>query len=344
MKYNKINDFLKLINSKAKKKRKKTCFLIGTTKKKFSNNFYLTPYRESQKTIYMGAIVNSNKTAKDIAKKIDGHVNYVFVDIEKKISSKLDILTNIERATKETINKSIIKNYKPNDITVNSIENFIQDYFKKDLRGVGGKKILIVGAGNIGSKIALRLLESGGLVNLLRRSKKKLKIINNALNIIKPSYTEAKSSIIYKDQLKLESYDIIIGCTDREVKFKKINNFKKHPMIIDVGQGMFSKNYIKQLSSKKVPVFRLDVESSLSSFIDSKISTENFFNSSFINKRGKFRLIKKGILGNSGDIIVDNVAAPRRIIGICGNEGLLKNLTIKQYNLLKRKILKNGKK
>ena len=111
-------------------------------------------------------------------------------------------------------------------------------------------------------------------------------------------------------------------------------------MIIDVGQGMFSKNYIKQLSSKKVPVFRLDVESSLSSFIDSKISTENFFNSSFINKRGKFRLIKKGILGNSGDIIVDNVAAPRRIIGICGNEGLLKNLTIKKYNSLKRKILK----
>jgi len=41
---------------------------------------------------------------------------------------------------------------------------------------------------------------------------------------------------------------------------------------------------------------------------------------------------------------VDNVVTPRRIIGICGNKGLLKNLTVKQYNLLKRKILKNGKK
>ena len=344
MKYNKINNFLKLLKNKAKKKKKKTCFLIGTTKKKFSKNFYLTPYRESQKTIYMGAIVNNNKTAKDISKIVDGSVNYIFVDIEKKISSKLDILTNIERATKETVNNSIIKDYKPNDITVNSIENFIQDYFRKDLRGVGGKKILIVGAGNIGSKIALRLVESGGQINLLRRNKKKLKIINNAINIIKPSYTEAKSSATYNDQIKIEDYDIIIGCTDRKVKFKKITNFKKPPLIIDVGQGMFSKNYLKQLSIIKIPVFRLDVENSLSSFIDSKLSTENFFNSIHINNFGKYRLVKKGILGKSGDIIVDNVTAPKRIIGICGNDGLLKNLTIKQYNLIKGKILKNEKK
>ena len=51
------------------------------TQKKFSNKFYLTPYRKSKN--YMGAIVNNNKTAKDIAKKIDGNVNYVFADIEK---------------------------------------------------------------------------------------------------------------------------------------------------------------------------------------------------------------------------------------------------------------------
>jgi len=343
MKYDKIDSLLKLITSKARKKRKKTCFLIGTTTKKISQSFYLTPYRESQKTLYMGAIVYSNKIAQDIAKRIDGHVNYVFVDIEKKISNKMDILTNIERSTKKIITKSVIKNYKPNDITVNSIENFIQDYFRKDLRGVGGKKILVVGTGNIGSKIALRLLESGGSVYLIRNNIRKLKIINNALNIIKPIYTKAKSRIVFKDDLKIDNYDIIIGCADKEVKFRKIDDFKKQPLIIDVGKGMFSKKNITQLSNKKVPVFRLDVENSLSSFIDSNISTEDFFRSDFIKNHGKFRLIKKGILGNNGDIIVDNVETPNRIIGVCGNEGLLKNLTIKKYNLLKSKILKNEK-
>jgi len=340
MKYNNIDSLLKLITSKAKKKKKKTCFLIGTTTKKNFRSFYLTPYRESQKTLYMGAIVNNNKTAQAIAKKVDGIVNYVFVDIEKKISNKMDILTNIERATKKMITKSVIKNYKPNDITVNSIENFIQDYFREDLRGVGGKKILVVGVGNIGSKIALRLLESGGSVFLIRRNIEKLKKINNALNIIKPTYTKAKSKIIFKSDLKIDNYDIVIGCADKEVKFEKINDFKKLPLIIDVGKSMFSKKNITQLSKRKVPVFRLDVENSLSSFIDSNISTENFFKGSFVKKYGKFRLIKKGILGKTGDIIVDNVETPSRIIGVCEKEGLLKNLTTKEYNSLKSKILK----
>ena len=34
---------------------------------------------------------------------------------------------------------------------------------------------------------------------------------------------------------------------------------------------------------------------------------------------------------------------PKRIIGICGKDGLLKNLTLKKYNLLKSKILKNSR-
>lgn len=340
MKYNKIDNFLKLIKDKAKKKKKKTCFLIGTTKKKSPKNFYLTPYRESQKTLYMGAIIYNNKTAKEIAQKIDGKVDYVFVDIEKKINNRLDILVNIERSTKEVINKSIVKNYKPNDLTVNSIENFIQDYFRSNLRGVGGKKILIVGAGNIGSKIGLRLLESGSSIYLTRRDKKKLKMINATLNIIKPVQTKAKSNIIHKDKLKFEDYDVIIGCADKSVKFQKINNFKKKPLIIDVGKGTFTTNSIKQLLTKKIPIFRLDIESSLSSFIDSNISTENFFKNNFVKKSGKFRLIKKGILGKFGDIVVDDVMTPKRIIGICGREGLLKNLSIKKYNFLKSKILK----
>ena len=57
----------------------------------------------------MGAIIYNNKTAKEIAQKIDGKVEYVFVDIEKKINNRLDILVNIERSTKEVINKSIVK-------------------------------------------------------------------------------------------------------------------------------------------------------------------------------------------------------------------------------------------
>ena len=343
MQLNKLPNYLKTLNQQAKKKNKKTCFLIGTTKKNSRKDFYFTPMRESQKTLYMGVIVYSNNAAKVISQKIDGKVNYIFVDIEKKIKNKKDILVNIERSTKEIINKSIIKNYKPNDLTVNSIENFIQDYYRSDRRGVGGKKILVAGVGNIGFKIALRLLESGGSVYLTRRNKKKLQLINAALNSIKPEQTRAKSFIVNIKKLSLENYDVIIGCANENIIFKTIKDLKKIPLIIDVGKNTFDKKNIKKLSKMKIPIFWLDVENSLSSFIDNNILTENFFNDIYSKKIGKWKLIKRGILGNTGDIIVDNVSNPKRIIGVCGKNGMLENLSEKEYNIIKSKIFRNEK-
>ena len=339
MNYNKINEVLSFLKKQTKLKKKKSCFLFGTTKKRINQNYYLTPNRESQKTIYAGAILYGNRTAKKLAKKIDGKVNYLFVDIEKKSSNKKDALTNIERATKATIKKSIVKNYKPNDITVDSIENFIQDYFRKNLRGVGGKKILILGSGNIGSKIAIRLLESGGNIFLFRRNKNKLKKISEVLNIIKPKHTKSRSNTISSNKLKFEDYDVIIGCSDNEIRFKKIKKLFKKPLIIDVGKGVFTQPDLNQLSKRNVTVFRLDIENSLSSFLDTSVDTENFFESRFVNKKRKFRLVKKGILGNNGDIIVDDVIKPERIIGVCGKDGLLKNISLKDYKLIKKEII-----
>ncbi len=340
MNYKKINEILSFLKKQSKLKKKKSCFLFGTTKKRINQSYYLTPNRESQKTIYAGAILNGNRIAKKLAKKIDGKVNYIFVDIEKKSTNKKDILTNIERVTKGTIKKSIIKNYKPNDITVNSIENFIQDYFRKNLRGVGGKKILILGTGNIGSKVAIRLLESGGNIFLFRRNKKKLKKISEVLNIIKPKHTKSRSNIISSNKLKFEDYDVIIGCSDNEIKFKKIKNLFKKPLIIDVGKGVFTQQDLNQLNQRNITVFRLDIENSLSSFIDTSVDTENFFKGSFIKRKRKFRLVKKGILGNYGDVIVDDVMKPKRIIGVCDKNGLLKNISLKDYKLLKKEIIR----
>ena len=339
MKYKKISEVLSFLKKHAISKKKKSCFLVGTTKKKSRQDYYFTPYRESQKTVYTGAIVYDNRTARKLAKKIDGKVNYVFVDIEKKITNKKDDLANIERATKWGIKKSIVKNYKPNDITVNSIENFIQDYYRKDSRGVGGKKILILGTGNIGTKIAIRLLESGGNIFLFRRNKKKLQKINEVLNIIKPKYTKSRSNIINSNQLKFENYDAIIGCSDNKIKFKIIKKLVKKPLIIDVGKGVFLQSDLNQLNKKNTHIFRLDIENSLSSFIDTSINTESFFENSFIKKKNKFRLVKKGILGKSGDIIVDDVIKPKRIIGVCSKDGLLENISTKKYKSLKKEII-----
>ena len=183
------------------------------------------------------------------------------------------------------------------------------------------------------------MLESGGNIFLFRRNKKKLQKINEVLNIIKPKYTKSRSNIINSNQLKFENYDAIIGCSDNKIKFKIIKKLVKKPLIIDVGKGVFLQSDLNQLNKKNIHIFRLDIENSLSSFIDTSINTESFFENSFIKKKNKFRLVKKGILGKSGDIIVDDVIKPKRIIGVCSKDGLLENISTKKYKSLKKEII-----
>ncbi len=346
MKFKKLEKQIKKLKLTAKKKGKKTCFLISNTSKKFNKSFYLTPLRESKKSLYFGAVVFGNKIAEEIAKVVDGKVDYVYTDVEKKIRNKNDyILTNIDRCVRENIRSSIIKIYKSNDITVNSVESLINDYFSNDTRGVSGKKILIIGAGNIGSKIALRLVETGANISLFRRNKIKLKTISNALNLIKPLFTKASCEIVNIKDINLIKYDVIIGCSNSELRIsnKKIN-FGKKQLIIDVGKGVFGEKIVKSLKKINKMIFRVDIETMLSTYIDSTIDTESFFKNRFYKRYKNFNLIKKGILGEKGDIIVDNVDKPKEIVGVCNNDGTLININNKKMNYYKSLIIKNEKK
>ena len=93
----------------------------------------------------------------------------------------------------------------------------------------------------------------------------------------------------------------------------------------------------------KISIFRLDIENALNATIDSYIKTENFFKNSYIKNIGKHNLIKKGILGTKGDIVVDDVEKPKRVIGLCGNDGLLQNISFKKLKILHKNITKKNK-
>ena len=181
--YQKLQNVLNKIN----KSKKVKCFFLGNTAKAEKPSFYVSDVRENSKFIFATAIIFNDKTAKKITRLIDGKVNYILLDTEKKVLSKsTKRVVNIEKTAKKEIKKSEIFTYKGNDLTIDAIDIFLTHLLKENLRGIGGKKVLIIGAGNIGFKIALQMIERGAKVFLCARNFKKLSLKVDALNLIKP--------------------------------------------------------------------------------------------------------------------------------------------------------------
>jgi hypothetical protein len=321
-----LKTVLSTIAKRSKEKKKISCFFIGNTKKKEERNYYITPIRENERFIFSSCIVFNDSIAKKTAKILDGKVNYILVDTEKKIDSKNKSLglVNIERSVKDSVKKSKLRVYKANDLSVLSAETLVNNYFLKDKRGVGGKKVLIIGLGNIGFKISLKLVENGATVFLFRRNQNKLLNLKNAINNIKPSATASKALILKKAPRNFKNYDLVIGSSDQAsiISYNQVKAVGKKTLLIDIGKGNFSQEATQYLIENKINIFRLDVTSSYFSYLDNLIYTEKVYDKkNYIFKKNSINFVSQGIVGQKNDIIVDDVNNPKLIYGICDGKG-----------------------
>ncbi len=326
MKFNKqLKNNLKKIIQISKKRKKLSGFIIGNTTNLEKNKFYFTPIRVTEKMVLSGLIVYSEVYAKLAAKYIDGKVDYVLVDAEKKIPpQKNGIPSNIERRVREILRKSKLWAYKGNDLTVDAVDILLTFLMKEDLRGIGGKKIAVLGAGNIGTKISLLMVERGAKVLLTRKNFRKLHGTVNTLNSIKPYYTLEKVNPIRDNFKAIQSADIIIGATNGKPVISKdmLSKLRKDIIIIDVGKGTLDKDALSYAIRKGMRVHRVDISASLNGFVNKSLMIEKMH----LKKSGRRKILGEiivsgGLLGNSGEIIVDDISRPKFIYGISDGSG-----------------------
>ena len=221
-----------------KKKHSRTVFTIATTSKQETEP-YLTPIRSCDFFVVCGCVIFEQSILTEIIDIIDGEVDYIFVDSEKKIPvtihPKLNIVEtgNLSKICFQKIKNSRILEYKPNDITVNATWSFLS----QKLNFLSGKKASILGSGNIGSKLALKLVECGVSVSIYRRNTHKGYGITQGLNFIKPENTV--SNITFHENILQTSFmsDILIGASSGVpiINVDIVKSIKNDAIIVDLG-------------------------------------------------------------------------------------------------------------
>lgn len=337
-----IEQILEDIKRLAAKTDKSTGFCIGNTRKVSPTGLYFSPIRNTAKLVAGSAIVVDVKEARAITNQIDGKVDYILVDTEKKISPEhygKKNIGNIERTVRETAKSSKVLTYKGNDLTVDSIDGLIAQLLYTYPRGLGGKKAVIIGAGNIGAKLALKLVERGMNMTITRRDQKKLETIVAALNVIKPAETVAAIAGTTDNLAAAKGADLLIGLTDGEpvITAGMIEALAPGAVLVDGGKGCFMDEALKLAMQKDIPIYRADTRPGFEGHIGFVLETERIIS----NSLGRTEIdgvpvVSGGLLGRKDEVVIDNINNPRFVFGLANGMGdFVRNPDAGQAELLR---------
>jgi hypothetical protein len=303
-----------------------TGFCIGNTAKPSPLGWFVTPVRHSPSIVAGSVIVYSDELAREVATIVDGAVDYVFVDAEKKLRREAgsEYVPNPERIVRESVTKSRIMTYKGNDLVVEAVDTLLSQLSATNPRGIGGMIAAVIGAGNVGSKIALRLVERGVGVRLYRRSSGALAEIVNGLNRIVPAGTTARIEAAASALLALQGAQIVVGATDgiAAIDAPMIDRLTADAVLIEAGKGSMNAEAIRRALMSGHRVIRVDVRAAFAGYAETVLRTQRNIEMGLTRRvLDDFAIVSAGLVGLRGDVVVDNAVNPRVVFGVADGAG-----------------------
>jgi 5,10-methylene-tetrahydrofolate dehydrogenase/methenyl tetrahydrofolate cyclohydrolase len=340
-----IIDYLdnQYVEIKERHAAKKIGFMLGSTVSRDPNQKpYATPVRGYKDEVIFGAIVFNQVDAIIIASRFKDKVDKFYIDIEKKLAidlnPKYDLLNlygidsklianknqpelgNISQAISKIVSKKKLIPYKANDLTVEAVWNFTGNFFGE----LSGKNIFIVGLGNIGSKLALKFVESGVDVKVHGTDSRRDKNIVESLNEIKNRAVLASISLAKTLEFDLLNADCLILATSSlsVIKSHHVKCANKCSLVIDVGKGNLDPEALELFIKNDVSVWRADITTYLPiALSQNRVLSEDYSRKFGRNLVGGIGIVSGGYVGKKNDVVVDDYSNPKKAHGVCDGHG-----------------------
>lgn len=270
--------------------------------------------RETENVLFFNILFRNTERLKEIIEEFDGLVDYFFLDCEVK-----NEVCNLEELSRSFIRKSKMLSYKPNDITIESLDVFTSILFGSFLN----KNVFILGLGNVGSKTALKLSERGANVFVFDKDLSKAKTIVSGFNLIKKNNKDIKVVEQIKD---VKDIDLFLSCAPGVpvVNPEDIRCVKTGGVLVDVGNRNLTPESIEFARENSLKVLSLSSIGGFKGFLSNWEHQKIFFDRKNIEIINGYTFIVSGVVGAKGDILVDGIENPKRVIGVCdGLGGLL---------------------
>ena len=304
-------DIISDIEASFSNKQKKRILCLSTTAKTNNPEIYRASPRETAEFLVETVIIKNPEYLYLMVDKFSPIAENIYIDCEKKDGLRLS-----DYIEKQPQNNNI-QLIKPNDITVEALQAWIFDKIETD----NIKHITVLGLGNIGRKIGVSMIERGISVTFYNRSNDRLLAFKKYIE----TFYGKQKSVKFTSDLKsaFEHSENIISCiSDGPIQTQKFGNMKKLSFVLDVGNGSFDQNFIDVVLKMGAKIEVLSVLAAWEAFILRVNKTKEMRRT--LGRRvidSHLTFVSVGMLGQHGDVLVDNLWQPKKMFGVCDGKG-----------------------
>ena len=175
--------------------------------------------------------------------------------------------------------------------------------------------------------MALKLAERGARVVLWGEDESRLRKLIEGLNLILPQGSPGEVFAGTHPIEVAKGASILVGILPQSplISIEVLEAMKEKGIVIDAGIGTIQPEAIEHGITHGFQLYRLDMRAGLSGEITTVLETSELTNKVIgAEEYDGIRIVAGGALGRKGDIVVDSISQPTRIIGIAnGHGGLL---------------------
>lgn len=315
----KYNGLLSKVQTLTKQTNKMSVLIIQQRPNPNDVEYVFPAIRESISNIVGFVGVTDNTFIDDIITMSIGVFDKIVLDTDLKRNNSKEIVESVIGISRE---KNVdLAFYSDIETWISASINFI---YRVEKNCISGKKVLLIGRNPLATRMVLELINRNVEVYLNPNEYKGSGIFpynNNSL-------LELESDMVrFLDLAEDRKFDVLLGCSINE------NNGFLHDFedfsfksIYDIGVNNFNKEFIRKVTDCGGHAFRSDDRAGIAGIVLNIMETDYLIENNMGRKNiGEINVVSGGVIGQEGDVVVDNVNDPVVVLGVASGEGTFKS-------------------
>jgi hypothetical protein len=292
----------KEIHAHARKHDKKSVIVMG-----FGPEPRIPPMRESRDIVIGSVEVGSLEDVDRVLAETEGKADALLLDAGSAQGGVVELARYWKRG---------LIPYDDQETLSSSLTTFLLQTVAAD-----GKSIAILGANDESTKLAFRLHALGFELVVWDEDRRRADRIVESLR----SMLSFRDSIVAAPSLveAIESSDVLVSMTrGLDLDEKALGALKKRHLVIEGVRGALAPELIAATRRLGLETCRFDTRTGLAAVARSALETRELVTADLgEHTMNGYSIVAGGVIGAVGDVVVDSISRPARILGVADGQG-----------------------